>query len=117
MIAKGSGYVKGAGARGRLNAHVKYIEHRAMSERETRDDRRIFSRDEDVMSRGDALQEIMDHEHHNVAYHKMILSPGHDEPVEDWREWTREVMDDLQEFRKFGINNSRMNEIEVLLVP
>jgi hypothetical protein len=60
MIAKGSGYVKGAAARGRLNAHVKYIEHRTMSERETWDDRRIFSREEEVVSRGDAVEDIMD---------------------------------------------------------
>jgi type IV secretory pathway VirD2 relaxase len=97
MIAKGSGYVRGSGARGRLVAHLKYIEHRTMSERETRDDRRIFNRDEDVVSRGDAVAEIMDHEHRNVAYHKIILSPGQDEPVTDWRAWTREVMHDLEE--------------------
>ncbi len=97
MIAKGSGYVRGAGARGRLVAHAKYIEHRAMSERETRDDRRIFDAEHDVVSRNDAVDDIMEHEHRGVAYHKIVLSPGEDEPVEDWREWTREVMDDLQE--------------------
>jgi hypothetical protein len=97
MIAKGSGYVKGAGARSRLGAHFKYIEHRSMSERETRDDRRIFDADRDVVNRSDAVQDIMDHEHRNVAYHKIVLSPGQDELVSDWREWTREVMDDLQE--------------------
>jgi type IV secretory pathway VirD2 relaxase len=97
MIAKGSGYVRGAGARARLVAHLKYIEHRAMSERETRDDRRIFSRDEDVVSRDGAVQDVMDHEHRGVAYHKIVLSPGQDEPVSDWREWAREIMDDLQE--------------------
>lgn len=97
MIAKGSGYVKGTGARSRLGAHLKYIEHRKMSERETRDDRRIFDADHDVVNSGDAVQDIMDHEHRNVAYHKIVLSPGENEPVEDWREWTREVMDDLQE--------------------
>lgn len=97
MIAKGSGYVKGAGARGRLNAHMKYTEHRSMSERETRDDRRIFDGEHDVVNRHDAVQDIMEHDHRNVAYHKIVLSPGKDEPVADWREWTREVMSDLQE--------------------
>jgi len=97
MIAKGSGYVKGAGARGRLHAHMKYTEHRSMSERETRDDRRIFDGEHDVINRSDAVQDIMEHSHRNVAYHKMILSPGQDEPVADWREWTREVMGDLEQ--------------------
>ncbi len=97
MIAKGSGYVKGSRARSRLNAHMKYIEHRTRSEQETRDDRRIFDAEHDVVRRGDAVQDIMDHEHRNVAYHKMILSPGGDEPVSDWREWTREMMADLEE--------------------
>lgn len=96
MIAKGSGYVRGAGARTRLVAHLKYIEHRARSERETRDDRRIFSRDVDVVSRSGAVQDIMDHEHRGVSFHKIILSPGQDEPIVDWREWTRAIMDDLQ---------------------
>ncbi len=97
MIAKGSGYVRGAGARNRLIAHLKYIEHRAMSERETRDSRRIFSGDEDQVRRRDAVQDIMAHEHRGVAYHKIILSPGQDEPITDWREWTRAIMVDLQE--------------------
>lgn len=99
MIAKGSGYVRGAGARGRLNAHLKYIEHRARSERETRDDRRLFDAEHDVVGRRDAVGDIMEHEHRTVAYHKIVLSPGEDEPVEDWREWTREVMRDLEEWQ------------------
>lgn len=97
MIAKGSGYVKGPGARGRLVAHLKYLEHRAMGERETRDDRRLFDADREVVSRNDAVADIMDHGHHNVSYHKIVLSPGQEEPVDDWREWTREVMRDLEE--------------------
>ena len=97
MIAKGTGYVKGAGASGRLGAHLKYVEHRAKSERESRDDRRIFDKENDVVSRSDAREEIMDNTHSQVAYHKMILSPGEGETVTDWREWTREVMGDLEE--------------------
>ncbi|MGH2478034.1 MAG: hypothetical protein ACRDHW_00035 [Ktedonobacteraceae bacterium] len=98
MISKGTGYVKGGGARDRLVAHMKYIEHRSRDlERETRDDRRVFTKDEDVVSRHDAVEDIMAHEHRQVSYHKMVLSPGADEPVEDWREWTREVMDDLED--------------------
>ena len=39
----------------------------------------------------------MDHTSTSVNYHKIVLSPGQDEPVQDWREWTREVMADLEE--------------------
>lgn len=98
MISKGTGYIKGGGARTRLVSHLKYTEHRSRDpERETRDDRRIFGKDEDIVNRRDAVNEIMDHEHRGVSYHKIVLSPGKDEPVEDWRSWTREVMGDLEE--------------------
>ncbi len=98
MIAKGSGYVRGNrdAARARLVSHMKYVEYRSRGE-ETRDDRRIFSKDEDVVSRRDAVEDVMDHTSTSVNYHKIVLSPGKDEPVQDWREWTRDVMHDLEE--------------------
>ena len=101
MIAKGSGYVKGnkQAARARLVAHLKYIEHRSRDNNESRDDRRIFSKEEDVVNRQEALDTIMEHSHSLVRYHKIVLSPGEDEPVQDWREWTRKVMADLEEHR------------------
>jgi hypothetical protein len=76
---------------------MKYVEHRAMSEQESRDDRRIFSKDEDVVNRRDAVNDVMEHTSTSVNYHKIVLSPGEDEPVADWREWTRDVMRDLEE--------------------
>jgi len=39
----------------------------------------------------------MEHTSHSVSYHKIVLSPSDDEPVQDWREWTREVMADLED--------------------
>lgn len=100
MIAKGSGYVRGnrEAARARLGSHLKYTEHRSKDlERETRDDRRIFSKDEDVVNRRDAVDGTMEHTSTSANYHKMVLSPGQDEPITDWKEWTREVMHDLEE--------------------
>jgi hypothetical protein len=76
---------------------MKYTEHRSMAEHETRDDRRIFSKDQDVVKRRDAVNDVMDHTSTSVNYHKMVLSPGQDEPIRDWREWTRDVMKDLEE--------------------
>src|SRR5437667_4838233 len=98
MIAKGTGFVKGnpVAAQGRLVAHLKYVEHRSKTENESRDDRRIFTKDEDLVARSAAVQDVMDHANTQVAYHKMVLSPGQDEHIADWREWTRGVMDDLE---------------------
>lgn len=100
MIAKGSGYVRGnrPAAQARLVSHMKYTEHRSRdTERESRDDRRIFSKDEDIVSRKDAVSDVMEHTSTSVNYHKVVLSPSQDEPVADWKEWTRDVMQDLEE--------------------
>jgi hypothetical protein len=100
MIAKGSGYVRGnrQAASARLSSHFKYVEHRSREiALESRDDRRIFSKDNDVVNRRDAVKEVMEHTSTSVNYHKIVLSPSHEEPVSDWREWTRQVMHDLEE--------------------
>ena len=100
MIARGR-YIKGgaahqASAAAHLNAHLKYLEHRSRDEQENREDRSIFSKDDDQVNRRDAVDDVMGHTSGSVSYHKIVLSPGDDEPVQDWREWTREVMADLE---------------------
>src|SRR5260370_19693852 len=100
MIAKGR-YMRGGAANHRaaashLNAHLKYLEHRSRDEQESREDRSIFSKDDDQVNRRDAVDDVMEHTSGSVSYHKIVLSPGDDEPVQDWREWTREVMADLE---------------------
>lgn len=99
MIARGTGFVKGhpQAAKARLAAHLKYLEHRARTEQETRDDRRIFSKDENIVNRESAMRDVMEHTSASVRYHKMVLSPDHHEPVRDWHEWTRGVMSDLEQ--------------------
>jgi len=100
MIAKGR-FVKGnrREAGKRLSAHFKYIEHRTRTEQETRQDRHIFSKVSDDVKRSEAIDDIMDHISSSVNYHKIVLSPSQDEPIEDWREWAREVMHDLEEYQ------------------
>ena len=100
MIAKGR-YMRGAtgNAASHLNAHFKYIEHRSREVDESREDRAIFSRDSDSVNRREAVDEVMEHTSSRVSYHQIILSPGEDEPVQDWREWTREVMADLEDLQ------------------
>jgi hypothetical protein len=103
MIARGR-YVKGGAANrsaaaSQLNAHLKYLEHRSRDEQESREDRSIFGKEEDHVSRREAVDDVMKHTSHQVSYHKIVLSPGEDEPVQDWHEWTREVMADLEEMQ------------------
>src|SRR2546425_1223984 len=100
MIAKGR-YIKGgaansASAAGHLNSHLKYLEHRSREDQESREDRSIFSKGDDAVEHRDAVNDVMEHSSYSVSYHKIVLSPSDDEPVQDWREWTREVMADLE---------------------
>ena len=99
MIARGTGFVKGkrTAVRSRLVAHLKYVEHRLRDEQESREDRRLFSKEEDRVTRQQAVEDVMGHTSSGVAYHKIVLSPAEDEPIRDWKQWTREVMADLEE--------------------
>ena len=101
MIAKGQ-YAKGGAANrkvagSKLKNHLKYIEYRKQDELGSREDRSIFSKDRDQVDRKEAASDVMEHSSQAVSYHKIILSPGEDEPVQDWKQWTREVMTDLEE--------------------
>jgi len=125
MIAKGR-YIKGgaansASAAGHLNSHLKYLEHRSRDDQESRDDRSIFSKGDDAVERRDAVNDVMEHSSHSVSYHKIVLSPGDDEPVQDWREWTREVMADLEdaqgkEMRWYAVHHSNTEHEHVHVV-
>ncbi len=85
-------------ARGHLCAHLKYIEHRRRDETESRDDRRIFDAESNVVNRATAINDVMEHAGTRDAYyHKVMLSPGPDVPVADYRQWTRDLMRDLEE--------------------
>lgn len=81
-----------------LAAHLRYIEHRRRDElHEHREDRSLFSKESDQVDREEVVKDVMNHTSTSVNYHKLILSPGQDEPVEDYRQWVREVMHDLEE--------------------
>ena len=100
-IAKGTGYVRGnrRAAAIKLASHIKYLEHRPRGADETREDRTIFSDQKDAVGRHQAIDDVMAHTSSAVNYHKVVLSPSQEEPVSDWREWTRRVMRDLEEFK------------------
>ncbi len=99
MIARGTGYVRGnrKAAGKRLAAHFKYIEYRSPGEMESRASRSIFNKEEDRVSRKEAVDDVMSHTSSAVNFHKLMLSPGRDEPIDDWKEWTRDVMHDLEQ--------------------
>ena len=86
-------------AKSRLNAHIKYIEYRKKSPEETKEDRYIFSTENDHVQRGDVVTDIMDHTSYSALYHKIVLTPAEYEHVEDYRKWTRDIMRDLQEHK------------------
>jgi hypothetical protein len=83
----------------KLNAHFKYIEYRPKDEQsqEQREDRFLFDAESDHITRKDAVNNVMEHTHSRVAYHAMILSPDPQEPVNDLRQWTRDIMHDFAE--------------------
>lgn len=79
-----------------LNAHVKYIEHRSREVGESSESRALFDAERDRVGREEVVNDVMSHTSPGVSYHKLVLSPADNEPVADWREWTREVMADLE---------------------
>ncbi len=99
MIARGTGYHRGNRQAGgtRCAAHLKYLEYRQLGEQESPESRRIFSKDGDQVSRREALDDVMAHTSTAVNFHKLVLSPGEEEPVSDYRAWARAIMSDLEE--------------------
>ena len=99
MIIKGR-FVRGSREKSakHLAAHMRYIEHRSRDEQlEHREDRYLFSKESDQVDREEAVSDVMDHTSTSVNYHKIVLSPGPDEPIGDYRKWVRDVMHDLEE--------------------
>jgi hypothetical protein len=122
-IAKGSGYVQGSrrAAAIRLANHIKYLEHRPRGSKETREDRTIFSDQKDAVGRHQAIDDVMNHTSSAVNFHKLVLSPSQEEPISDWREWTRNIMRDLEEFKQqelhwYAIKHNNTDDPHVQIV-
>lgn len=80
-----------------LVAHLKYAQHRKLGPQETREDRFIFDQASDQVQRPDAINDIMAHGSRSVRFHKIVLSPAEYEHIEDFRQWTRDIMRDLEQ--------------------
>ncbi len=82
-----------------LKSHLKYLQYRERDPLlETREDRQVFDKDHDRVDRRTAHDQVMGGAPAgDIYYHRMILSPAADEPVEDLRQWAREIMADLED--------------------
>ncbi|HEU5382218.1 MAG TPA: hypothetical protein VFV38_42940 [Ktedonobacteraceae bacterium] len=79
-----------------LQSHLKYLQYRERNpERERKSDRVFFSAEQDRIDRRVIAKDIMA-QTGEIYYHRMMLSPADDEPVTDWKAWTRAVMADLE---------------------
>ena len=90
-----------------LSSHAKYLQYRERDpEQETKADRQFFNEESDAVDRRWVVKDLLNEEEQVGAmyYHRIILSPSQEEPVSDWREWTREVMADLAEYRDQDLN-------------
>jgi len=86
---------RGTSAAGQAQDALHYMQTRPLDNGERPEDRHFFGPERDGGSWREARAEILDHATEQVAFHRLILSPGPDQPVADMREWTRMVLDDL----------------------
>jgi len=86
---------RGTSAAGQAQDALHYMQTRPLDNGERPEDRHFFGPERDGGSWREARAEILDHATDQVAFHRLILSPGPDQPVADMREWTRMVLDDL----------------------
>src|ERR1700730_10718428 len=81
-----------------LSSHLKYLQYRERDpEVESRADRYLFNAEEDHVERWVAHNDLMGEPAGDIYYHRLILSPAQDEPVEDWRGWTGSGMGGLED--------------------
>ena len=90
-----------------LSSHAKYLQYRERDlQRETKDDRQFFNDEHDSIDRRWVVKDVLNEQEQagDIYYHRIILSPSGEEPVSEWREWTREVMRDLEDRRNQDLN-------------
>ncbi|WP_322481072.1 hypothetical protein [Thermogemmatispora sp.] len=82
-----------------LKSHLKYLQYRERHpERESKETRVFFDATRDNIDRRAVVKELIQKEQTGgIYYHRMMLSPAPDEPVNDWKVWTRAVLCDLSQ--------------------
>jgi hypothetical protein len=84
-------------AAARLKSHLKYLQYRQHNwEREQIKGRYFFNRQSDNIDHSWLHQSIIQRPIGSVYYYCLLFSPAHDEPVNDWRYWTRAILRDLE---------------------
>jgi len=91
----GGKQARGTSVAGQIYDALRYMQTRPLDNGERPEDRHFFGPERDGGSWRAARAEILDHATEQVAFHRLILSPGPDQLVADMREWTRMVLDDL----------------------
>ena len=91
----GGKQARGTSAAGQVYDALRYMQTRPPDNGERPEDRHFFGPEREGGSWREARAEILDHATEQVAFHRLILSHGPDQPVADMREWTRMVLDDL----------------------
>jgi hypothetical protein len=88
-------------AAARLKSHLKYLQYRQHNlKREQIKGRHFFNGQSDNIDRDWIHRSIIQRPIGNVYYYCLLLSPAHDEPVNDWQYWTRAILRDLE--NRFG---------------
>lgn len=83
-----------------LSSHAKYLQYRERDpKQETKADRQFFNDEYDAVDRRWVVKDVLheDKQAGDIYYHRIILSPSQEEPVSDWRQWTREIMAGLED--------------------
>ncbi|SRR5579883_27401 len=89
----------GGGARRQIGAALRYIQARMLGPQERPEDRALFDARQDDVIRREAREELARWVTPSVAYHSLVLSPGppgEGMSMAQMREWTRQVMADLE---------------------
>src|SRR5579883_923456 len=80
-----------------LSNHLKYLQYRNRGERESKADRQFFNATQEGLNWRPVAREIMQEERAgDIYFHRMVFSPADNEPVTDWKAWTRAIMADLE---------------------
>jgi hypothetical protein len=88
----------------KLSAHFKYLEYRKLGANETHEDRHIFNAESDRVERKGAVEDVLDHGNATVSNHHVVFSPAEYERIDDYRQWTRDQMRDLEERKGIALH-------------
>jgi hypothetical protein len=77
--------------------HLKYLQYRGRTAQESKNDRLFFNAGQDRLNWRPVVQAMTQGERAgDIYFHRMIFSPADNEPVPDWKAWTRAIMADLE---------------------